>query len=101
MATQIIFCPCLMHYKPCNITSPTLLENSQMATYVTSSSSSSGIGLIGLVYAGIILGKIFGLVDWSWFYILMPFNIILGILILCAVIYAIAYLADRHKARKR
>jgi len=65
-----------------------------MATYVSSSSSAGGIGFFGLVYAGIILAKVFGFVDWSWFNILLPFTIVFGIIVFCFVAYLLILLVE-------
>lgn len=47
---------------------------------------SRGISVFGLVYAAIIVGKIFGLLDWSWFWILSPFIFILALLFIAFLI---------------
>lgn len=45
--------------------------------------------LIRFVQAGLILGKCFGLIDWSWFGVFAPSFIYLGIVFLVSIIVAI------------
>jgi hypothetical protein len=52
----------------------------------SSSSSSGGIGIIGLLGVLFVGLKLGGVIDWSWWYVTMPFwgglVIIIGILVL-------------------
>lgn len=60
----------------------------------SSSSSSSGIGLCGLLTIVFITLKLTGHVDWSWWWVLsplwIPIVLVLSILAVCGVIIAIA-----------
>lgn len=69
--------------------SPKEPERNKMSE--SSSSSSSGgigiVGLLGVLFVGLKLG---GVIDWSWWYVTMPFwggiALILGVLAIVAVI---------------
>lgn len=54
----------------------------------TSSSSSSGIGFVGLLTVAFIVLKLTGYIDWSWWWVLSPMWIsaILGVAIVVIVV---------------
>lgn len=54
----------------------------------TSSSSSGGIGLAGILTIIFALAKIFGVVHWSWFWVFSPIiiSVSLSLVILFAVL---------------
>lgn len=55
-----------------------------------SSSSSGGIGFVGLLQIVFITLKIIGAISWSWFWVLSPMwissAILIAVLLLCGVI---------------
>ncbi len=54
-----------------------------------SSSSSSGIGFVGLLTIVFIVLKLIGKISWSWIWVLAPIwiSVIIGLLILCFVLF--------------
>ena len=52
---------------------------------------------LGIVQAGLILGKLFGSLDLPWVQVFIPLYIVI---LLVAVILGLAYLADRQQYRK-
>lgn len=59
-----------------------------------SSSSSSGIGLtgaLGLLFIGLKLG---GVIHWSWWWVLSPFWIPLGIALVIGIVILVAMLVS-------
>lgn len=52
---------------------------------------------LGIVQAGLILGKLFGSLDLPWVWVFIPLYIVL---LLVAAILGLAYLADRQRYRK-
>lgn len=66
---------------------------------------SGGIGLIGMLAILFIALKLMEVIDWSWWYVLMPIYIPAGIGILAliglGVIQRIGYMSIRRKIAKR
>lgn len=61
------------------------------------SSSSSGMGILGVVQIVFITLKLIGVIDWSWPIVLVPLWIGLGILAIWLIILLIcALLGRRH-----
>ncbi len=61
-----------------------------------SSSSSSGIGFVGLLTIAFIVLRLLGKINWSWWWVLSPLWIVAGIVILVVVVIAaLAVLANR------
>lgn len=61
------------------------------------SSSSSGMGILGVVQIVFITLKLIGVIDWSWPIVLVPLWISLGILAIWLIILLIcALLGRRH-----
>ncbi len=58
------------------------------------SNSGGGIGFTGLLTIVFITLKLTGYIDWSWWWVLSPILIVLGILALIAIIVGIAALMD-------
>ena len=58
-----------------------------------SSSSSSGIGFVGLLAVAFIVLKLTHVIDWTWFWVLsplwMPFALLLLVFVAVAVVFAI------------
>ena len=71
---------------------------------MSSSSSSGGIGFVGLLTILFIALKLTGNIDWSWWWVLSPIwisiGLVLGILAIIAGIFGIAELA-KNRNRKR
>ena len=58
----------------------------------TSSSSSGGIGLVGLLTIAFVVLKLLGIIAWSWWWVLSPLWIstALGLLIIVPIVIYIA-----------
>lgn len=76
----------------------------------SNSSSSSGIGVLGLLGVAFVVLKLTGIINWSWWYVTMPFwgGIAIGISLivlggLLTVIMGLVSLwsEKREKARRR
>ena len=69
-----------------------------MSRYSSSGSAgSTGLGVLGILEVVFVVLKLLKLIDWSWWVVLIPFWIDLGIaalIIICAIIIA---LLDHHK----
>lgn len=51
------------------------------------SSSSSGIGFVGLLTVAFIVLKLIGVIDWSWLWVLSPIWITTGIVIIVLIVF--------------
>lgn len=71
-----------------------------MTTYV-SSSAAGGTSIFTIVYGGIILGKIFGLITWPWFWILLPFTIIITLIVIALIVWGVLVTLQTFNNRKR
>lgn len=61
-----------------------------------SSTSSSGIGFVGLLTIAFIVLKLMGYIDWSWWWVLSPIWIATTIVVVViAAIITVSALADR------
>lgn len=61
-------------------------------SYSSGSSGSTGLGVLGVLEVVFVVLKLLKLIDWSWWIVLIPLWIDLGIcalIILCAIIIAI------------
>jgi len=72
----------------------------------TSSSSSGGIGFVGLLTIVFITLKLTGFIAWSWLWVLSPILISFGIVILVLIAFAVfaiveAIISDRRAASRR
>jgi energy-coupling factor transporter transmembrane protein EcfT len=67
----------------------------------TSSSSSSGIGAIGLLGCIFVTLKLLGKITWSWWWVTLPFWWWLLILPLVAFVYGFFYTVGSIKRRKQ
>ena len=65
-----------------------------------SSSSSSGIGVLGLLGVVFVTLKLTAVIDWSWWWVTLPFwgglAVILAILAAVGVVYVVATLAGKR-----
>lgn len=52
---------------------------------------------LGIVQAGLILGKLFGSLDLPWVWV---FTLLYIVILLVAAVFGLAYLADRQRYRK-
>jgi membrane-bound ClpP family serine protease len=64
------------------------------------SSSSSGIGVLGLLGVAFVVLKLLKIIDWSWWYVTMPFWGGFAILIIVLIFVGIWWLASK-KTKKR
>ena len=71
----------------------------------SSSSSSGGIGVVGLLGVVFVVLKLTGYINWSWWYVTMPFwgglVLVLVILAIISVFYGIGALRDSRKKKAR
>ena len=64
-----------------------------MANSEHSNTSSGGIGFFGLLQVVFIAGKVFGLLDWSWWLVFIPTFVAIGIVLLAIIIaFLIAFI---------
>jgi len=58
------------------------------------SSSSGGIGVFGLLGVAFVVLKLMGYIDWSWWYVTLPFwggaAFVLGVLLIALLFAAVA-----------
>jgi len=58
------------------------------------SSSSGGIGVFGLLGVAFVVLKLTGYIDWSWWYVTLPFwggaAFVLGVLLIALIFAAVA-----------
>lgn len=66
----------------------------------TSSSSSSGIGFVGLLTIVFIVLKLTGIVNWSWWWVLSPLWICWSIIAVIVIVVAIPYLSIKIQKRR-
>jgi len=52
-------------------------------------SSSSGVGVLGLLGVAFVVLKLIGYIDWSWWYVTMPFWGVIPIILFAILIYYI------------
>jgi len=75
-----------------------------MAETTSSSSSSGGIGFVGLLTIAFIVLKLTGYIDWSWWWVLSPiwitFLIVVGILLLIGIGGLSVWGFKNHRERK-
>jgi predicted membrane protein len=71
----------------------------------SSSSSSDGVGVVGLLGVVFVVLKLTGYINWSWWYVTMPFWAGLAILasigIIAGFIFLIAHIAGTIKKRRK
>lgn len=61
-----------------------------------SSSSSGGIGFVGVLTIAFIVLKLMGVINWSWLWVLSPIWISLGIaLLIIAAVLIVAFLTTK------
>ena len=58
---------------------------------MSNNNSSSGIGVIGLLGVAFIVLKLTNFIDWSWWYVTMPFWLGLVIVTVIAIVISIWY----------
>lgn len=56
---------------------------------------SGGIGFVGLLQIVFIVLKLCGVIDWSWWLVLLPIIIWVAVLIVCLLILGVAAVFDR------
>ena len=63
------------------------------------SSSSGGIGVLGLLGVAFVVLKLMGYIDWSWWYVTLPFwggaAVALGVLLIALLFAAVAEMRRR------
>ena len=65
--------------------------------YSSSSSSSSGVGFLGLLTIAFIVLKLTGVIAWSWFWILSPMWMLPATLIILSIIWVVFMLLEKDK----
>lgn len=67
-------------------------------TYSSNTSTSTGIGTLGVLQIIFIVLKLTGLIDWSWPIVLIPLWINIGIFWIALFIFIFIYICDyKHK----
>lgn len=64
-------------------------------------SSSGGLGISGVLGVVFIVLKLVGVIDWSWWWVLLPFWITLGLAILILLGMYCYYIWNKKKRKKR
>jgi len=63
------------------------------------SSSSGGIGVLGLLGVAFVVLTLMGYIDWSWWYVTLPFwggaAVVLGVLLIALIFAAVAEMRRR------
>ena len=75
--------------------------NSNSNSHTTTTASSGGITITGLLQVAFIVLKLCHVIDWSWFWVLFPTILGIGILALVLLIILIGYLISKAADRKR
>ena len=66
-----------------------------------SSSSSSGIGVLGLLGVAFVVLKLTGFIDWSWWWVTLPFWGGFALAVVILAIWAIVVIYEEVRRRKR
>jgi phosphoglycerol transferase MdoB-like AlkP superfamily enzyme len=70
-----------------------------------SESKSGGIGVLGLLGVAFVVLKLTGVIDWSWWWVTIPFwgglALILGIAIICYVVAVAIELVEKNQRKRR
>ena len=56
---------------------------------MSNKSNSSGIGILGLLGIAFIVLKLTKVIDWSWWYVLLPFYGVLAIVLLVLAVWGL------------
>jgi membrane protein YdbS with pleckstrin-like domain len=68
----------------------------------TSSASSGGVGVLGLLGIVFVVLKLLGKIDWSWWYVTMPFWVGFAFLIpFCLVAFIMVLIRNQQFRNKR
>jgi len=67
----------------------------------SSSSSSSGIGVGGLLGVLFVALKLTHVIDWSWWWVLAPFWGGLAIVLIVLVVFGILYVVSKNRGERR
>lgn len=69
-----------------------------------SSAAGGGIGFVGLLTIAFIILKLCGVINWSWWWVLSPLwisvGLVIAVLLIIGIICLIAYLVQRRHAKK-
>lgn len=68
----------------------------------SNSSSSSGIGVLGLLGVSFVILKLIGVITWSWWWVTLPFWGGFALVAIVAVVWVLfnAYRSDKWKIRR-
>ena len=66
-----------------------------------SSSSSAGIGVLGLLQVAFIVLKVTGIIDWSWWKVFIPTYISIALIVIGLVILVILAAWENKKDKDR
>lgn len=55
----------------------------------------SGIGLVGALGIAFIVLKLLGVINWSWWWVLSPFWISVGLVLIAGIIYVCIEISDK------
>lgn len=67
-----------------------------------STTASDGIGVVGLLGLLFVALKLLGVIDWSWWWVTMPFWIgFLIFVIFCVAIFMVALYSDYREIKKK
>lgn len=84
---------------------PAFIQIQGEIVMASSSSSSGGIGVVGLLGVVFVALKLTGYINWSWWYVTLPFwgglVLVLVILAIVGACYGIKALMDSRKKKAR
>lgn len=66
----------------------------------SSSSGSSGVGVVGLLGVAFVVLKLCGVIDWSWWWVTLPFWGPLVLILLLLVVFGSIYAWAKYGKRK-
>lgn len=72
-----------------------------MSKTTVSSSSSGGIGFVGLLTIAFIVLKLTGFITWSWLWVLSPIWITVLLVLLIALVPIALLISSGRRSRKR
>lgn len=72
-----------------------------MTSKSSSSSTSGGVGLLGLLGILFVGLKLTGYIDWSWWYVTMPFWGGVALVVIIGVLFLLGWLLTRLLNAKR
>lgn len=74
--------------------------NSNFNSHATTAASGGGISITGLLQVAFIVLKLCHVINWSWFWVLFPTILGIGLLLLCFILMGMIALGDASQNKK-